>query len=233
MVRSTRTIGQSTLDREKATNGSTPGQPVQPGRGGLRVAVSFALVVIGVAGGLLAYQHFDRRVAVLVLRHNVGQGQVIGAGDLQVARLAPTPGIGAVSAGAESAVVGRRASAGLAAGQLLVPADVSSGPTLAAGQVEIGAALGQTQVPAEGVVPGEKVAVVVGLTSAGSSKSASGQAPGSVLTPSAKVMAVSHPTSGGGAVEVVSLEVPAVQETAIEASAAAGEISLVPVPAGP
>lgn len=95
------------------------------------------LVVVGVGGGVIAYQRSAQRSAVLV--------------------------------------VGQHAAVPLAPGALLVPGDLTGNDNrLSPGQVEMGAALGPTQIPAEGVSPGEAVEVTLSPTSASAVGATSG-----------------------------------------------------------
>lgn len=208
-------------------NGTAPSAPaVATSRSRLRSVGAAALVVIGVAAGLLVYQRSAQRTPVLVIGQAMTQGQVIQASDLSVVQITPTSGLSLVGADSEAQVIGHHAAMPLAAGQLLVPADLAAtGTTLATGQVEIGAALGPTQLPAEGVSVGQKVDAVESPTAAGADKTNAG----GILT-QATVMAVSHPGSGGSAAELVSLSVPEAQAQAVEAAAATSSLGVVPVP---
>lgn len=230
MAKTTMWPGLAGRTERGTPNGSRPAEPgatkSAEARGGLRAVAALAVIVVGIGGGFLVYQRSAQRSPVLVVSQAVSQGQVIQAGDLQVASITPTSGVGAVSADSESSIVGRHAAMALAAGQLLVPGDLASkGTTLAPGQVEIGAALGPTQLPAEGVVPGETVEAVASPTSASADKATAG-----AILATATVMSVSHPGSGGSAAELVSLSVPAGEQTTVEAAAATSSLGVVRVP---
>jgi len=208
-------------------NGSAPTPPGKAGpRAGLRTGVAVVLVVVGVGGGVIAYQRSAQRSAVLVVGQTLTQGQVIRASDLQVAHMVPIAGVSDVPAADEASVVGQHAAVPLAPGALLVPGDLTGNDNrLSPGQVEIGAALGPTQIPAEGVSPGEAVEVTLSPTSA----SAVGATSGTELAVGT-VMTVAHGSSGTSASELVSLRVPAGNQAAIEAAAATSSVGLVAMP---
>jgi hypothetical protein len=194
-----------------------------------RVGAALLLPFLGALLGFVAYTRIDHRVPVLVVRNHIEQGAPIGAADLGVARIAPTPGVSALAAGAESQVLGRRASRVLSPGQLLLDTDVGGGPSLLPGQVEIGAAVGESQLPSEGVTAGQKVNVVVTTTSGNADKTAAGVPSGTTLC-TATVLKVSRTSTNSSAREDVSLSVPAANLQQVAAAAAAGQISLVPLP---
>lgn len=85
--------------------------------------------------------------AVLVVARPVPVGQVIGDGDLTVARIAADSGLSTVAAGRRRRIVGRVAAVDLLAGQLLNPAAVTTQTPPGPGEQLVGIAVKDTQRP--------------------------------------------------------------------------------------
>jgi len=125
-----------------------------------RVLIGLALLMAGILGTLAIVQQSGQRTPVLVMARSVQAGQVIGGGDVRVAELGVAPGVATVGIGERARVVGRRAAVPLEAGQVLGPAVVADGPTLAAGQVAMSLALAPEHAAAGQLRAGDQVAVV-------------------------------------------------------------------------
>ncbi len=235
----------------------TRSQPaIRPDKDGLRLeprsirrrpilALSSALLVaVCVATFTSLYLRAGHEVSVLAIARPVSQGQILTDQDLSVVRISMSSGVTAVSANSAATVVGRRVSVPLEPGALLVPADVTTAPSLPAGYAIVGVVLKSGQLPASGVVPGEAVDVVMtgapGTPYSGSSGSgdqSSGQSepggvsgPGTILAPEVSVTDVAvSPASSGSDTVVVSLEVPRTLAPVIASASAAGQAALVVV----
>jgi Flp pilus assembly protein CpaB len=125
-----------------------------------RVLIGLALLLAGVLGTLAIVQQSGQRTPVLVMARSVQAGQVIGARDVRVAELGVAPGVATLGIGERARVVGRRAPVPLEAGQVLGPAVVADGPTLAAGQVAMSLALAPEHAAAGQLRAADQVAVV-------------------------------------------------------------------------
>ncbi len=224
--------------------------PIRVRRPALAIA-SVAVVIASVAIFVEVYSGATRETAVVTVVRPVMQGQQITSADLGESSIATSGIVSSVPAGQADQVIGRVATASLAPGTLLTMADVSSGPTISAGDAVVGVALKDGQLPATGVVPGDRVMVIqtetpgtpVGGIGDGSSSvdgSQSGSTssnPGAgtstgVLVPDALVHDVATPqaSSAGSETELVSLEVSATLAAQVSIAAAADQISLVLLP---
>lgn len=221
---------------ETTTNGARSSQlrlaPLPTRRRPVLAVLAVVLVAAGALGTTSAIAQASHRRALIVLAADVPAGAAITRGDLSTAEVSASGLAGMPASGAESAL-GRRAAVALVKGSLLVPDDLASGPALARGEEVVGVALRPGQLPAEGLVSGDHVAVVStpapGSTDAASSAPAGQGGPGSVLVPDAVVYATSLPpaNSPGSEAEVVSLLVPADLAGPLAAAAAPGEVALV------
>jgi hypothetical protein len=210
------------------------------------------LIVVSVAVFVSAYSHAGHKQAVIAVALPVEAGQQITAQDLTAVQVSPGGGLSTIPASDAGQVVGRRASVVLVPGGLLVPGDLAKGAPPAHGLAIVGVSLGPGQMPADGVFPGESVAVVAtaqdGSPYSGTNGSASGlpapettnplggspegllgTTPGLVIVPDATVVA-SGPVpsaSSGSDTTSVSLQVPAQLAPQVAANSAAKQVALV------
>ena len=210
----------------------------------LLAVASVVLVVACVAVFASLYVRAGHQVSVLAMARPVEQGQSLVASDLEIVRISLSPGVLAVPAGSADTVLGRRVAVPLEPGTLLVPADLSGGPSVPPGDAIVGVALKPSQLPAAGVASGDDVDVVMtgvpgspyGASGLASGPSISGavSGPGTILAPGAQVSEVSLPSpSSGSDVVVVSLIVPRALAPIIASASAAGQAALVVVTSGP
>ena len=216
-------------------------------RPGLALA-SVALIAVSIAvfSTLLARASGPGR-SVLGVGHLVPVGAVIEASDLTAVRVKADAGVAGVPVEAEGRFVGRRAAIPLLPGSLLVPQDAMSSAVPADGVALVGVGLRPDQLPASGVVVGDRVdAVLTGGTvsaqaasaspSGGATPSSLSGGPGSVLASEAVVVDVAPgaggpagASAGGSAVSVVTLEVARSEAPILAAASTAGEVALVVV----
>lgn len=183
------------------------------------VLVSLALVVLGAVLSVWAYSSLGNAQEVVAVRADVARGEVITAADLQVVRVGVDPALAAVPASGLEALIGQRASVDLRAGQLVVPAAVTSDVVPHAGFSVVGLSLGEGQVPVDTLVVGDRVRVV----------STPGQQ-GDVVEADIRVfdgtvVSVSVSDSSGKVALVV--EVPESQAAELAARAATGKLAVV------
>jgi hypothetical protein len=212
-------------------NGKRTAGAARPSPGRVAPAVrrrSWPLVATGVlamAVGALAFglarSSIDHRVAALALVRSVTAGQPVTLADLGIVEVSTSPGVSTVPASDESSVLGRTAATNLVPGGLLVPGDLGSPMTLKSGEGVVAVDLHQDSVPVS-LQPGGRVLVVNTAAAGGSSGAVLGQA---------TVLSVSGPDPSGGV--SVSLVAPVGVAPSIAAASAAGNVSVVVLPAAP
>jgi hypothetical protein len=200
---------------------------------------SLALVTVCIATFTSVYLNAGNRVAVLALAHDVPQGHAIRSGDLTVVNIAYSHGIAPVAAVRANQVVGRKAAVPLIRGTLLSPTELLAHRPPVRGTAVVGVAAKLGQLPAEGVVVGDKVDVILtgspatlsgGATGdpASSSPPAAGQVEvGGVLASNATVTDVAGPSSSSPDTIVVSVEIPTEMAPLVASASSAGQAALV------
>jgi hypothetical protein len=246
----------TTLTRPAVEPGRTNGLRLDPISHRRRPALavgSLALVMVCVAVFISVYQKAGDEASVLVITRSVAQGQTLTAADLRVARMSVSTGVASVPAAEASAVVGRRASEGLAPDTLLSVSDLVTSYSPPAGQAVVGIAARDGQLPASGVAAGETVDVVLtglpGEQEAAAGTGGTGDAPssdattgtsgaqsgvaGTVLVADATVVQVSlsSASSGSGTTDV-SLLMPLPLGPIVANASTAGEVALIVVGRG-
>jgi Flp pilus assembly protein CpaB len=192
----------------------------------LRVVIGLALLLAGVVGTVGVVQRAGERTPVLVMARDVPAGQLIGELDVRVAELGLAPGVATLGVQDRGRVVGRVATAPLAAGQVLDPAVVAEPIPIEAGQVLMSVAVAPEHAAAGTLRAGDQVAVVA---SSPPDQPTAGRA-GVLLSP-VPVISVSSTTdeTGGDGKLLVSLAVAEEQAPAL-AQAAHGTLDLVLLP---
>jgi hypothetical protein len=190
------------------------------------VALGVVLVAVCALGGLALYRSGRARQAVLVVTRRVGPGQVITGADVGVAHLGGDGWVRALGAGSRSAVIGQRAAVALWPGELVLPDQVSSGPSVPAGEVAMGVALKPGRFPSD-LAAGDRVLLIPTEQAATASSLADSSAP-----VSGRVTRVIAPslTSTGNDVTGVDLDVPADAAAQLATAAAADRLAVVVAP---
>jgi Flp pilus assembly protein CpaB len=192
----------------------------------LRVVIGLALLLAGVLGTVGVVQAAGERTPVLVMARDVPAGQVIGELDVRVAELGLAPGVAALGVQDRGRVVGRVASAPLAAGQVLGPTVVAEPIPIEAGQVLMSVAVAPEHAAAGTLRAGDQVAVVA---SSPPDQPTAGRA-GVLLSPVPVISVTSTADeSGGDGKLLVSLAVAEELAPAL-AQAAHGTVDLVLLP---
>lgn len=219
----------------------TPGGSPAPGLAGRlswqrrRQLPLLAVGVLLVAGCALLFTLVAGRgpagTQVLVASRPLPAGHVLSAADLSTATLRG-PRVASIPAGGEAGVLGRPLALPVAAGALLLPADVGSASGLAAGSAVVALALKPGQYPPM-VGTGDRVEILNTATD-GANGGANGGANdaaatgGAVGQPVPAIVLAVDPQPEGSAVAVVaSVQVAAGQASAVAAMGAAGTGSLV------
>lgn len=191
----------------------------------LRVLLGLVLLLAGVLGTVGIVQRVGQRTPVLVMARDVPAGRVIGERDVRVAELGLAAGVATLTAADRARVVGRVASAPLAAGQVLNPSAVADRLALAAGQAVMSLAVAPEHAAAGMLGAGDQVAVVA---SGGPDQP---EAQAQVVLSAVPVLSVLAPAdaAGGDGKLLVSLAV-AQEQAALLAQAAQGTVDLVLLP---
>jgi Flp pilus assembly protein CpaB len=193
----------------------------------LRVVVGLAVLLAGVVGTLGIVRQAGERTPVLVMARDVPAGGVIGAQDVRAAELGLAPGVATLGVGERNRVVGRVASASLAAGQVLSPSSVAESPPVAPGQAVMSLAVAPEHAAAGMLRTGDRVAVVA------SGKPDQPYTQAQVLLSPVQVLSVlaSQDEAGAERKLLVSLAVRP-EQAAVLAEAAQGTVDLVLLPRG-
>ena len=197
--------------------------PTRERRPGL---LALGLVVVLGAGALFGwlYSTAGEKTPALVVTSEIPVGQVIERTDLSTVDVAGA--VTAIAGGNLDSVVGERASVTLLPGTLLQRSMVTDTDPLPAGQVQVGVAVRASQLPADGVVPGDRVTVL----RLGSAQPTDATSEPKVLVDGAAVDAVREdPTQAG--TTLVTLLVTSAQGPAVAAASGAGSAALIKVAA--
>ena len=197
--------------------------PTRERRPGL---LALGLVVVLGAGALFGwlYSTAGEKTPAVVVTSKIPVGQVIERTDLSTVDVAGA--VTAIAGGNLDSVVGERASVTLLPGTLLQRSMVTDTDPLPAGRVQVGVAVRASQLPADGVVPGDRVTVL----RLGSAQPADATSEPKVLVDGAAVDAVREdPTQAG--TTLVTLLVTSAQGPAVAAASGAGSAALIKVAA--
>ena len=197
--------------------------PTRERRPGL---LALGLVVVLGAGALFGwlYSTAGEKTPAVVVTSGIPVGQVIERTDLSTVDVAGA--VTAIAGGNLDSVVGERASVTLLPGTLLQRSMVIDTDPLPAGQVQVGVAVRASQLPADGVVPGDRVTVL----RLGSAQPIDATGEPKVLVDGAAVDAVREdPTQAG--TTLVTLLVTSAQGPAVAAASGAGSAALIKVAA--
>lgn len=183
------------------------------------IALALALIVGLAAIGAFLYSSAGSKTPVVMVVNEVPAGQVIERSDLTTV---PVSGRVVAIAGSNlSSVVGDRAAVTLLPDMLLQRSMVSTGPSVADGEAQVGVAVKSGQVPADGLVAGDRVRVVR-LPAQGSQDLTAEE-----LTIAGVFSVRDDPALTGG--RLVTLTVPDSRSTEVAAASGAGLVALVKV----
>ena len=172
----------------------------------------------------------------------------ITAAQLGTAEVASSPGLSPIPVSSASSLSGKWATVTIPAGSLLTHGDVTSNRPLSGGTAVVGLALKDGQLPSNGVVPGDRVMIVQTLTlgtclsgdqwardqRSRRQSQRSGIVGRGPRGPGRVFETATPPTSNSsGAAELVSVTVPSTLASTVATAAAASEVSVVLLPAGP
>ena len=182
------------------------------------------LIVLSAAGVAVYTSRASHRHAVLVIARPVKAGAVIQSADVGEARLAADRGIQTVPAGQRDRIIGRMASANLAAA-LITNDELGTGPQADADHAIVGLALKAGQYPG-GLRPLDRIMLVDAGSGAGAqAASAPAAANPNVLVADGRVTSVD--SAADGQTTVVSVLVPVRVAPAVAAASAHGSVSVI------
>jgi len=202
--------------RPLATRRSRPGM----------VVLALSITAIGglVAAGL--WVQTGHRTGVLAISKQLQAGQVISASDIVVADISLDPALSTIPAGAESQIIGQRATTTLYSGTLLQASDLSTQPVMTVGDQVVSLHLAQAQVPATPMVPGEELDVVYTPSSSAVDTTATGSASSAApTTVPVTVVDVGSPDSSGDV--MVDVACSGQLAAGLAAQASTGDIAVV------
>lgn len=198
---------------------------IRRGRWGAgRLALLGLVAVLTVLALTLLVSRSSSRTPVLVMLADVPYGTTVTDADVGTAWVAVDPAVVTVPTDRRDTVIGQVATSALHRGQLLTPGSTGIGVAPAVGQVLVGLEVPAGRMPAAGLSGGDQV-MVVPVPAAGPGN----ETPlGEPVT--ATVVRVGEPDLNGAS--VVDVTVPTGQGPGLARVAAAGEVSLVLLPAG-
>jgi len=193
-----------------------------------------ALAVLLILGGALASAYLvmasGHRVAVIQVSAPVAPGQQVPVAALQEIQISATSQIDYVPWADRVRVTQTFADVALVKGSLLTYGMISMTNDAAQGTVKIGLALKPGQLPADGLQPGDRVA----LYSVSSASGANGGQAGAVLSRAATVVEVAQ--SGANSLQSgltqVSVAVPADEAPQVAEAASQGAVAVAVLPPG-
>lgn len=184
-----------------------------------RIALGLVVLVLSVLGAVTLFSSAADRTAVIGVARDVPPGAMVTEADLREVSISAGSGLRVVPAGRSADVVGRTASAGLTAGSLLNPDQLTDGPAVPEGTVLVGAVLKGGQFPV-GLTIGDSVEIIE--TTAPDAASA-----GEPVSRGTGTMTDLSDSTDGQSLRTVSIAVPGEDAAAISAAGAAGRVSLV------
>ena len=199
-------VGRETGTTPTETQAFTP-VTARTQRRPLLIVVSVLLMLLGAAGGALAWLSIGTAVDAVVARNPIQRGQVLSADDFVVVQVNPDPQLQMMSPEKIPSLVGQRASHDIAAGGL-VPDSVAVEEVLPPeGETVVGLSLAPGFYPAMDLLVGDQVRVVLvepiyacaagvaGVADAGTEPAASGCVDGQLTVPGLVVSVSQDPAS--------------------------------------
>jgi SAF domain len=195
---------------------------------GLGVLLIFGCA-IGFSSALL---RAGGRQEVLVAARTLTVGHVISSSDLRTAQMSLAGGISSVPASEVSQIIGHPASAAVASGSLLTESDVAPSLGPPRGHAVVGLALKPGQFPV-GLVPGDRVLVVVGSGISTTSGSSDPSDPSSAVAPmEGTVLEVESAAIDSSGSLVASVQLDEGNGAVVATAASAGNVALAILPSG-
>jgi hypothetical protein len=190
------------------------------------IALAVALVGVGILGGAALFRDVNHQVPVLEVSTAVPVGSVVTSADLTTTSVAASPGVQLIPARQESQVVGLVAATSLRPDTLLSTSDLTTSLPPSSGKVLVPVAVKPSELPASGLVAGDRLQVIWAPGAGGSSSSSSTSLGTSEPTIAGVVEAVTPGPDADGD-DVVDLLVPSANGATLAREAATGDIALI------
>jgi Flp pilus assembly protein CpaB len=126
----------------------------------MRVVVGLLLFALGVLATSRVVRDAQERAPVLVATRSLQPGHTVEAGDLRVAEVGLSPGVASLSASELDNVVGRVLTTPVEAGQIMTPGAISSGSSLAPGEVAISVGVAPQHAAGGSLQSGDRVTLL-------------------------------------------------------------------------
>jgi hypothetical protein len=197
--------------------------PTRQRRTGWTALGGVLVIGIGAAFGYL-YSSAGSKEPVVVITAPVAVGEVISRSDLSTVDVAGE--VTAIAGANLESVVGERAAVALLPGTLLQRSMVTEADPIPAGMAQVGVAVKGGQLPADGLLPGDRVQVLAlpGQVGAGNPV-----APTVLVDAAVVFAALQDPVQPG--TTLLTLVVPAEVAPGVAAASATGAAAVVKVPA--
>jgi hypothetical protein len=194
--------------------------PTRQRRPGYAALAVFLIIGFAAVGGWL-YLQAGAKTPVVVVVADVPAGHTIQRADLSTVPVAG--GVTAIAGNHMDSVVGQAAAVHLLPNMLLQRSMVTSGSGLSSGSAQVGVAVKSGQIPADGLVPGDRVQVVRLPDPA-----AAEAQPARMLVDRAEVYAAREdPAQAGGT--LLTLVVPREKAAEVAAASGAGQAAVIRV----
>lgn len=183
-------------------------------------------VLLGGLMVMLALPAYAHRTDVLVVSRMVRAGQVITAADLGTAKVSAGPDVDTMPATQRASVIGKAATTTLAKGSLLTDSLVTDQHGFTGSQALVGLPLKVGQLPAGGVVVGQRVQIIgtPGTSTAQTNAWATAVIPAVVMNVGAREASTS--------MTVVDVRLDAAQAANAARLASTGNLALLALPVG-
>ncbi|MHB8452694.1 MAG: hypothetical protein ACYDAQ_19910, partial [Mycobacteriales bacterium] len=162
---------------------------------------------------------------VLLIARSLPAGHVLAPGDLAAVSLPGASAVASLPAALEASVVGRPLAVGLLAGSLLTPAALGPASAVSAGEAVVAIAMKAGQYPPM-LGPGDQIQILDTAASTAGTPATPTSGPVSAV-----VLAVDTAPAGSPAAAVISVQVAQSTDAEVADLAAAGDASLVLLPA--
>lgn len=198
--------------------------PLKSRRRPALIALGIALIALGAIGAWWVTTQLSTTTQAVIASRDLSAGQVLTPEDLTTADVNVPAGVPTVPGSDLTSLVGKRATGPIPQGQMLSSSAVSADAFPAAGQAVVGLSLGQGQMPAQNVEPGDTVTIVA--TPRQGDDPPTGQS--AAITATVQSISAAGP-DGSVVVDVVVAEGSA---STLAALSATGRIALILVPQG-
>jgi hypothetical protein len=140
--------------------------PVRTKRSWVWKAGAIAIIIAGALGTAFLYSSSSNSAQVFVVGRDVSRGDTIEQQDLSTLDIAEGQSTAGIPLSDASNVIGKVATVDLPKGSLVTPSSVAAALSIPEGQALVGLSLTPAQLPAQSLVAGDRVAIVLIATDA-------------------------------------------------------------------